>query len=107
MWLAWAQVAPGEGTFLGPGPALPPGEQLTWPSLSPGNAALELLGGLVIDGDGHPGVCVEGELDVVVDLGLAGLVSGALYLFCTPRWPEVTDSAPGAEHWCPSSLILS
>lgn len=54
----------------------------------PGNAVLELLGGLIVDGDGHAGIGVEGELHVVVDFSFAGLFPRGLDLLGTSRKPR-------------------
>lgn len=49
----------------------------------PGNSILEFLSGLVVDGDGYPGICVKDELNVVVDLSFACLFSVALHFLST------------------------
>ena len=54
----------------------------------PGDAILELFGGLVIDGDGHPCVRVKGELHVVVDLRSARLFPRGLHFLGTSRKPQ-------------------
>lgn len=56
-------------------------------SPSPGDAVLELLRGLIVDGDGHPGVGIEGELHVVMGLRRAGLSPRARRLLSASRKP--------------------
>lgn len=51
---------------------------------SPRHAIVKLLGRLVVDGYGHAGVRVEGELHVVVHLGFADLFPRRLHLLRAP-----------------------
>ena len=44
----------------------------------------ELLHRLAVDGDGHPGVIVEGELQAVEDAGLLAVLSGAVSTILIP-----------------------
>lgn len=61
----------------------PGSKQLTCCASLPGNAILEFFSSLIVDGDGYPGICVKGELDIVVDLSFARLFPMALYFLST------------------------
>ena len=77
----------GERVRRGPWPVWE-GRGSPGPSFLPGDAILELFGGLIIDGDGHPSIRVEGELHVVVDFRSARLVPSGLHFFGTSRKPQ-------------------
>lgn len=48
------------------------------------HAVQELLHCLAVDGDGHSGVCIEGELQAVEHPGLVTILSGAVSIVFVP-----------------------
>lgn len=84
-WLQQEDVLspPAEPRPLAGGHTMLGGRMSGWGS-SPRHPVVELLTGLVVDGYGHAGICVKGELHIVVHLGFADLFPWGLHLLRTP-----------------------
>lgn len=78
--LLWGEEphSPSQEETLGLG-----GHRPGWGS-SPRHPVVKLLARLVVDGYGHTGVRVEGELHIVVHLGFADFLPGGLHLLRAP-----------------------